>query len=549
MMKKKWKILLLLPVLSLIMMAFQDPYFEIVKNLEIFTKVYQELQKSYVDELSPGEMMQTGMDAMMKDLDPYTVYIPETKVEEFRIQSTGSFAGVGMQVFEREKNIYIGNIIENSPAHEQGLKIGDQILALDGEKLHNKTPEEIDEKLNGQAGSEIEVSYRRFGDSKTQKIELKRREIVLKSIPYYGWVGESIAYVDLTKFDRACGAHFQSALEELKAENDMEGVIIDLRGNPGGLLIEAVRICNLFLPNNKIVVSTRGKDKSAYQEFKTSKNPWDEKIPVVVLIDESSASASEIVSGTLQDYDRAVILGTRSFGKGLVQKTVQMPYNSQLKVTIAKYYTPSGRCIQAIDYGKKTADGSREKLPDHLRTAFKTANGRIVYDGGGVDPDLIVEKDSFPESLGGLVYDYFLFDFITEYSQKVENKPSIEDFKVDDALFEKFQEYVAQKEFSYTTQLGEQIKEIEKSLEKEGILKENIAHLEALKVGNIKNEKNTFKEEKIKIKRLLLNDISNRWYFASGRSQLLLKEDNMVQAAIRVLKDNKEYADYLKARK
>jgi carboxyl-terminal processing protease len=368
-------------LISISSFGFASGYFEVTKNLDIFTSLFREVNIYYVDETKPGEMIEKAIDSMLKSLDPYTTYIPESEIEDFRFQTTGQYGGIGATIRKRDDYVIISEPYKGFPADKAGLKAGDKLLEIDGKSVKGKSTQDVSSVLKGQPGVAVNLLIERPGTKKPIQKIFTREEVKVKSIPYKGIVDEGIAYVRLRSFTRNCSKEVKDAIVELKEEHEVKGLILDLRSNPGGLLNESVNLCNLFIDKGQEVVSTKGKIKDWEKSYKTSKEPLDKEIPLVVLINQSSASASEIVSGTMQDLDRGVVIGKKSFGKGLVQQTRKLSYNSQVKVTVAKYYTPSGRCIQALDYAHRNEDGSVGKVPDSLKTAFQTKNGRLVYDG------------------------------------------------------------------------------------------------------------------------------------------------------------------------
>lgn len=383
-------------------LSFTQPaerYFEIAKNLDIFATLFKEVNALYVDEVNPNTLVRTGIDAMLASLDPYTNYIPEDEVEDFRTINTGQYGGIGAVTREIGNRTVVTMIMEGYGAQKGGLKIGDEVLKIDDLELSKLSREQSGQLMKGQVGTPVSLTIKRMGVEQPIRLEFKREKIKVNNVPYFGMVGKDIAYIHLSDFTPDAGKEVRNALVALK-DQGAQGVILDLRGNPGGLLIEAVNITNLFLPKGKMVVSTKGKIPENNLSYETLNNPTDTEIPVAVLINRGSASASEIVAGTIQDYDRGIILGEKSYGKGLVQVSRPLSYNSQLKVTTAKYYTPTGRCIQVLDYGHRRDDGSVGSIPDSLKRSFKTTNGRTVYDGGGIDPDIKVQPRSTPANAG-----------------------------------------------------------------------------------------------------------------------------------------------------
>ena len=418
-----------------------DSYFEISKNLEVFTTLFKELSTYYVDPIQPGKLVKTGIDAMLEELDPYTNYITEEDIEDYRFQTTGKYGGIGSTVRIKDDYLAISEPYENSPITKAGMKAGDLILEIDGRSTKGKEIEDLSKFLKGAPGTQIKLKVKDAFTGAESVKTITREEINVSSVPYAGMVGDQneYAYVRLTQFTERCGSILRSALDSLKKANpNTKGVILDLRYNPGGLLDEAVNICGLFINGNQLVVSTKGKSAEWDKDYKTLGSPWDEKIPLTVLTNRNSASASEIVAGTMQDLDRGVVIGQRSFGKGLVQTTRSLSFNAKLKVTTAKYYTPSGRCIQALDYSHRNEDGSVGEIPDSIKTKFKTKNGRTVMDGGGIDPDIKTTSKEALRIISTLVTKSFSFDYATEF---VKTHPSIappKDFKISENDFNDF---------------------------------------------------------------------------------------------------------------
>ena len=401
-----------------------DSYFEISKNLDLFTSIFKELNGYYVDKIEPGKLVKVGVDAMLSQLDPYTNYITESDIEEYESQTMGRYGGIGTSLRIQSDDIIIGEIYENTPAMRAGLHPGDILLGIDNQSVKGKTLDAIAVLLRGAAGTSVAVKVKDVQTGAETTKVVPRQEITLSSVPYAGLVGpaKNLAFVKLTQFTPNCARDVRSALDSLKGkEANLKGVVLDLRGNPGGLLDEAVNLCNLFVDRGQLVVSTKGKMEEWNKEFRTSGAPWSTEIPVVVLINGSSASASEIVAGTLQDLDRGVIIGEKSYGKGLVQTTRPLGYNARLKITTARYYTPSGRCIQALDYAHRRADGSVSKIPDSLKQTYKTAGGRSVLSGGGVEPDLKVSDSLGGRLLVALYTDGLLFDWGYALLQGAQN--------------------------------------------------------------------------------------------------------------------------------
>lgn len=518
-----------------------DQYFEISKNLEIFSNIFKELNNSYVDPIEPGQMVKTGVDAMLRELDPYTNFYTETDKEEYEFQTAGKYAGIGAGLQLIDSNFYVGRIIENTPVHKSGIKTGDQIYSVNDVVLKGKAYDEVILLLRGAPGTDLSVKIISSKDGSEKEIKLTRESIELKSVPIFKLIGKEnrTAYVSLTQFTQNCSGEIKRALDSLKrAEPNLDGVVLDLRGNPGGLLIEAVRVCNLFLPKGQLVVSTKGKNPSNDQKHYTQNEPWDDKIPLVILINNESASASEIVAGTVQDTDRGVVIGTRSFGKGLVQNVVSLGYNTSLKLTIAKYYTASGRCIQALDYSHRNPDGSVSAVPDSLKKAFSTANGRTVYDGGGIEPDIVTKDQDLNRALISLLNNGQIFEYATQYYNQHSTISSPEEFYISDEEFKKFMKYIDDKKFNYKSGSEELIAILEKTMEKEMYLDQSKATIKKLKEEIEGAKKALFLKGADDIKRLLSSEIASRYYYEKGGViNRLYHNDDELNKAMEILED------------
>ena len=530
---------ILTAVILAVSVAYTPDYFEISKQLDIFTNVFKEVNLYYVDETEPGELMDEAIVSMLSSLDPYTNYIPEERVEDYKIQTTGNYGGIGAGIRKAKGKLIITNPYEGFAADKAGLLAGDIILKVDGKDVSGKSTSDVSKVLKGAPGTEVELEYERRGENYTVKIE--REEVQVKSVPYYGILKNGIGYISLDNFTNKATKEVKAAFIDLKENNDLKGVILDLRGNPGGLLNEAVNITNLFLDKGQEVVKTRGKLEEWEKSYKTLNKPEDTEIPIAVLINRGSASASEIVSGTLQDYDRAVVVGKRSFGKGLVQQTRKLSYGSQLKVTIAKYYTPSGRCIQAINYAERAEDGSVAKIPDSLRTRFETQNGRSVYDGGGIDPDVKVTRSELSEALLALYSKMLIFDYATEYKFANESIAPAGEFKLTDEEYSNFKAWLAKKEFSYETATEKKLAKLIDVAKKENYYESLEGEITALK-KKVELEKeeylNTYEQD---VRRLLEEEIVSRYYYAKGRIENSMNRDRDVLKALEVLQDSDQY--------
>ncbi|MFN4233612.1 MAG: S41 family peptidase [Bacteroidia bacterium] len=499
----------------------------------------------YVDETQPGELMKKGIDAMLESLDPYTNYIPESEIEDYRFMTTGEYGGIGAIIRQKDDYIVIVEPYEGSPAQKADLRAGDVIIEVNGKSIKGKNSSDVSKILKGQANSEVTLLIEREGEKNRIEKKLMRQEIKINNVPFYGVLKDDIGYIKLTGFTETASREVKEAFTDLKSKG-MKKLILDLRDNGGGLLKEAVNIVNFFVPKGSDVVSTRGKIKEWDKVHKALNSPLDLEIPLVVIINENSASASEIVAGAIQDFDRGVVIGERSFGKGLVQQTRPLSYNAQLKVTVAKYYTPSGRCIQKLDYSHKDDEGKATKIADSLITAFKTKGGRIVYDGNGIEPDINTENREFSVISAVLLGKNHIFDYATRYRVKHESISNARDFKLSDQDFDDFVKFLEGKDYSYTTTTEKMLDEIKSSAEKEKYLKDIENELESLSNIVKKNKQNDLYRFKEEIKELLENEIVSRYYFQRGRIENSFSHDLDIKKANEILNDNKLYSQILK---
>ncbi|MEE1271330.1 MAG: S41 family peptidase [Bacteroidales bacterium] len=515
-----------------------EKYFEMNKAIETFGSVFKSLHSNYVDELNSGDLVKTAIDAMLAKLDPYTNFYPESEMEEVKLQYLGQYGGIGALIHYKNGIVYISEPYEGLPAYKAGVKAGDAILSIDGKSAKGKTSNQVSEKLRGQAGTEIELELER--DGKIIKKTFRREDIQLPNVPYFGMIDSVVGYIKLNEFTKEASKHVQEAFENLKRQN-MQYLIFDLRGNGGGLLQEAVNIVNLFVDKGQVVVSTKAKTVEKNSVFKTTKKAIDTKIPIVVLIDGTSASASEIVSGSLQDFDRAVIMGQCSFGKGLVQNILPLIYNSQIKVTVSKYYIPSGRCIQAIDYSHRDKDGNANKIPDSLRTAFKTKGGRTVYDGLGIEPDITIAPEYASNIAIALISKFLCFDYATKFVKENPNIASAKDFEITDEIYNDFIEFLKDKDYNYTTTSEKILDDLITSAKKEKLGENTLKEIELIKTQIAEDKKEDLIKYKEDIKEILLSEIVVRYYNQKGRIEALLKHDNEVKEATKLLYDQKQY--------
>lgn len=537
-----------LPVVALVIFSFSTPaerYFEIAKNLDIFATLFKEVNAAYVDEVNPGTLVKTGIDAMLESLDPYTNYIPENMVEDYRTLNTGQYGGIGAYTRKIGNRTVVTMVLEGYIAQRSGLKIGDEVLKIDNTELSKLEPGEEGHLMKGQVGTPVSLTVKRMGSAQPIKIDFKREKIKVSNVPYFGMLENNIGYIQLLEFTPDAGKEVKNALVALK-EKGATSLVLDLRNNPGGLLHEAVNICNIFLPKGKLVVSTKGKIPEHNQQYETLNAPVDTQMPVTVLINRGSASASEIVAGTLQDYDRAVIVGEKSFGKGLVQVSRPLSYNSQLKVTTAKYYTPTGRCIQVLDYSHRREDGSVISVPDSLKQEFKTFNGRVVYDGGGIDPDVKLQPDEAHAITQKLFQDGFIYDYATLYAF---NHPVIagpRNFSLTNEEYQQFVTWMKGKNYTYTSYLDLQLKELTREAEQEKYYTELKPQLDQVKAKIEENKKNELTLYKDQIKKLLEEDIIARYYLEKGSVEAGFKYDHELKKATEVLQNRTQYAKILK---
>ena len=527
--------------------SFSKPaerYFEIAKNLDIFATLFKEVNALYVDEVNPNKLVRTGIDAMLTSLDPYTNYIPEDEVEDFRTTNTGQYGGIGAVTREIGKRTVVTMIMEGYGAQKGGLKIGDEVVRIDDIELSKLSREESSQLMKGQVGTPVSLTVKRMGVDKPIKLEFKREKIKLNNVPYSGLVSNDIAYIQLSDFTPDAAKEVKIALTALK-EQGAKGVILDLRGNPGGLLIEAVNITNLFLPKGKLVVSTKGKIPENNLNYETLNTPIDTEIPVSVLINRGSASASEIVAGTLQDYDRGIVIGEKSYGKGLVQVSRPLSYNSQLKVTTAKYYTPTGRCIQVLDYTHRRDDGSVGSIPDSLKRAFKTTNGRTVYDGGGIDPDVKTETKEAHTLTQVLFEKGYLFDFAAQYVYNNPQQIEARTFTLTDEGYQRFVNWMKDKNYAYKSYLEYQLHQFSQEAKKEKYYTDLKSQIDAIqsRIGDSKKNELMLYEDEIKM--LLEEEIVSHYYLEKGGIEAGFKYDDDIKKATELLHSQDQYKKLL----
>jgi carboxyl-terminal processing protease len=545
--RKGWKIAGIAVILSgmVSLYSFTDSDFKILKNLDIFYTLFRELNLYYVDKTDPERLIKTSIDGMLQSLDPYTVYIPENEADDYSILTTGKYGGIGATTRKIGGYVVISDIYENYPADRADLKTGDIIHEIDGQPLYFKESSEISELLKGEPGTEILLTIERPNENKLIKKNLKREKISLSNVPYYGMVSDEIGYIKLMNFTGEAHKEVRNALIELKEKSGAKALILDLRGNPGGLLIEAVDVVNLFVNKSQEVVSTKGKMKQFDNVYKTRYQSYDTQIPIVILVNRSSASSAEIVAGSMQDLDRAVIIGQRTFGKGLVQTTRPLSYNAQLKVTTAKYYIPSGRCIQALDYSRRGYDGSVTYIPDSLINEFNTKNGRKVYDGGGIVPDISMSPETLSKIAISLYTRGLFFNYATSFYHKNDSILPISKFVVNEDIFNNFVQFISSKNFDYMSETEQVLEKLQEIAKAEKYYENSKAEFQMLQKKISHDKFRDLEENKEEISELLQEEIASRYYFQKGRIGTSLRKDTHVQKAIEVLLNDKQYASIL----
>jgi len=525
--------------------SVDDENFQIVKNLDIYTTLFRELNLYYVDDIDAGDLIKTSIDDMLESLDPYTVYIPESKIEDYKFMTTGQYGGIGAMIRKSGDYVIITEPYEGFPAYKAGLRAGDKIVEIDGKPVKGKSSQDISELLKGDPKTEIKLSIKRYKQDKIIEVPVIREKIKIKSVPYSGMLNDSIGYIRLSSFTQGCSKEIKKAYNKLNKEHNLKGLVFDLRGNPGGLLMEAVATANIFIPKGQEVVSTKGKVKQWNRTYKATSDPVNTEIPLIVLVNRGSASASEIVSGVIQDLDRGVIIGTRTFGKGLVQTTRDLSYNSKLKLTTAKYYIPSGRCIQALDYTHRNEDGSVGRIPDSLITEFKTKDGRKVYDGGGIMPDIVVKPAVMSKISASLYTKNLIFDYATYFRYKHDTISSPKTFVITDDIYADFTNFLKDKKFDYVLESEKKLNKLEKAVKKDkydDVVKSDIDDLRKKLAHDKNKDLIKFKPE---IKELLRDEIVSRYYYQTGRAISAIKTDSTVFKALDVLQDTTEYSSIL----
>ncbi|HKL32262.1 MAG TPA: S41 family peptidase [Tangfeifania sp.] len=543
--KKIWIGTMIVVVAGLGFYSFDrnEKNFEIAKNLEIYYSLFRELNMFYVDEVNPNELVKTSIDKMLNSLDPYTNYISEDQMEDFRFMTTGEYAGIGALISRQNGKIVIAEPYEGFPAQKFGLKAGDIILEVEGKTTEDMDTEDVSNLLKGPANKPVLLKLDRMGEKKFLEIEVVREKISIDAVPYYGMLENDVAYIRLSSFTANCSDEVKNAFLELK-ENNPQALVLDLRNNGGGLLREAVEIVNMFVPKGEEIVSTKGKVKQWDKTYKATSAPIDTTIRIAVLTNSNSASASEIVAGAMQDLDRGIVVGARTFGKGLVQTTRDLDYNTKLKVTTAKYYIPSGRCIQVLDYSHRNEDGSVGEVPDSLITEFTTKKGRKVYDGGGVIPDIVLKPEQLSNLGIALITNYMVFDFATKFASENESIASPEEFSITADIYNQFADFVKEKEFDYESESEHVLEDLIEAAKEEkyyGLAKEDFETLKAKLEPKLDKDLNEFNEE---VKSLLENEIVSRFYYQKGAIRSSIGEDKVINKAIEELGSPMAYNEY-----
>ncbi|MFD2874372.1 S41 family peptidase [Mucilaginibacter ximonensis] len=526
--------------------SFSDDLFQISKNLEVFASLYKEVNINYVDDINSAKFLKTGADAMLEGLDPYTEFVPESEIEDYKLHYVSTqYGGIGAGVFARDNKVYVSNVFEGFPAQKADVRPGDQVLKINDITLDGKNSEQVSSLLKGSKGAGVKMVFKRDGEDKPVEKTLIRDEIKQPNVSYYGMVAGNMGYIKLDRFLENSAQEVTDALIALK-KNNPNGMILDLRSNGGGILQEAVKIVNLFVPKDVEVVSQKGKVKEKNFTYKTIAAPLAGDMPLVVLVNSRSASASEIVAGSLQDLDRAIIIGQRSYGKGLVQQTFPLPYNSLVKITIAKYYIPSGRCIQELDYTHRKDDGTVLKVADSLLHEFKTKDGRSVYDGSGIYPDIFIKRDLFANITQTLISKFYIFDYATKYRLSHPKIADPKDFALTDAEYDDFVKYLADKNYTYNTTSEKVLAALKQEATKEKQFSQIQAEYEALKNKMAANKKNDLQLHKEEIKQTLENEIVGRYYFEKGRYEAFFKYDKELAQAVKTMQDKQQLAAILK---
>ncbi len=545
-MKNRFIKVIVVVVVGLGLMSFADSYFEISKNIDVFSALYKEVNNYYVDDVEPSKLMRSCIDGMLKTLDPFTNYFSGSQVENAKIQQGGKFGGLGIEIEIMNGYPVVTTVTQNQPADKKGVQTGDVIKSIDGSSTKDRKKDEVEKILIGQPGTSVALTLERkisLLDSKILALNIQREEIQETSVPFYGMITPNVGCIKLKIFNEGAGKDVKEAFDSLKKANpNMKGMVLDLRGNPGGLLNEAVNIVNVFIEKNKLVVTTKGKVDEWNNTFKTLNDPSDLKIPLVVITNSTSASASEIVSGTMQDYDRGVVIGQRTYGKGLVQVTKPLSYNTVLKVTTAKYYIPTGRCIQALNYTEKNADGSVKRIPDSLKVAFKTLNSnRTVFDGGGINPDITLDKQEHSKIAETLYSKNYIFDFASNYKLNHTTIADAAEFKLSEKDFIDFIAFVKTKDCNYKTETEEKLESLKEAATDEKYFDALKTHYEAIQVKLRHDKEQDLLKNKDEIVTVIENEIVGRYYYAYGKVKKSYQNDTEVSKAVSLINTPDEY--------
>lgn len=546
-MKKKTNIILSAGLILVLLVALTRPaerYFEIAKSLEIYTTLFKEVNAFYVDDIKPEELVRKSIDGMLETLDPYTTFIPEEDVEDFKISTTGRYGGIGSVIGVVNNKIVITGPYEGFPAYKAGLKVGDELIEVDGVSIRDMNTSDVSTLLKGQPGTTVSVKIKRPGTGEELEMRIPRQRISIENVPYHDMIASDIGYILLSDFTPGAGKEVESAVKELKGKGAKK-IILDLRDNPGGMLHEAVNIANVFLPKNVEVVSTRGKVADWNKSYQTLNAPVDTNIPLVVLVNGNSASASEIVAGSLQDYDRAVLVGQRTFGKGLVQTTRPLAYDAQIKITTAKYYIPSGRCIQELDYAHRQADGTVEKFPDSLRTEFKTQNGRSVYDGGGLAPDVAVESEYVGSVTKELISSGLLFEYAAAYANTHPAPKDLRSFRFTAEDYNQFVNWLGTQKFSYAVPMEKEADALMEAAKQELYFKDIEGSIKSLRGKIVANKKSDYERFGNQIKMILEHQIAFNYGLIKGKVEASFDDDKSLQEAFAILNDPAKYNNVL----
>lgn len=543
---------LLILIISLPQPSFSQSYsnnyskeFEFSKNLDVFISLFKELNQNYVDEISPGKLIETGIEALLEELDPYTNFIPESEIEDYEMMTTGQYGGIGAVIQKRNDYVIVSEPYEGSPASKAGIIAGDKIIEINGKSAKGKTVEEVSSALKGQPGTAAEVTIEREGINEPLKIEIIREKVKIPNIPYSGVLDGNIGYIKLNSFTQKAGDEVKTAFLELKDSAHIKGIILDLRGNGGGLLNEAVNIVNIFVEKGKIIVNTKGRINERNQIHRTTNAPVDTEIPLVILVDRGSASASEIVAGAIQDLDRGVVIGQKTYGKGLVQNIFPLTYNTRIKITVAKYYIPSGRCVQKIDYSHKNNNNKSEEIPDSLRTAYKTAGGRIVYDGAGIEPDILLKPYEYSNIAISLIIKHLIFDYATKFVNNHNAISNISSFTITDSIYNDFKTFISDKEYDYETRSEKSLEELKKNAEQEKYFNAIAEEFENLKQKMMHDKQEDLIKFKDELCALLKQEIAARYYFQKGRIIASLQSDNELNRAKEIINNSSIYSSIL----